>query len=366
MNIKRCDIIFPTCDQAGFARDCIESLIRTTAYPFRLIVIDNGHTKEPAEYLDSMLKSGQLDMVLIKPGENLGWIRSINKGLELSKDSEYVCFQNDDTVFTKGWLEEVVELFEKDPGIGIVNPEWEKPEGVDINKYASRLKKKYSGQTIDMDWCRGHCFVIKREVVDKLGGFDPVYIPGYYDDRDYSLKVIEAGYRCVKARGAFVDHVRNVTMKKTMRQDGISDLMERNGKIFYKRWGYPLRVIFALKTPGESLGLLERMCSGQNKVILLARKCVRVPYEHTNMRILQFNRLVYAPAALIYLMSNRSRKRQKKTDFIFTDDKAFYSILKIFARLIPAEIVYRDNIDSLTKEALRLVKDKKCKDKSSQ
>ena len=366
MSVKRCDIILPTCGQIGFIRDCIESLIRTTKYPYRLIVIDNGRVEEASRYLKDMSTSGKLDMVLVKPEENLGWIKSINHGLELSKDSEYVSFQNDDTVFTDGWLEEVVSVFENDPEIGIVNPEWEKPEGVtDINKYSAELKKKYADKTIDIDWCRGHCFLVKREVVDKLGGFDTAYLPVYYDDRDYSLKALEAGYRCVKAKGAFVDHVRNVTMKKTMPEKRISDLMERNGKIFYKRWGYPLRIIFALKAVEGSRELLKRMCADQNKVILIARKGEEVPYEHTNMRVMKFNGILHGPAALTYAISNRSRKQQKKMDFIFTDDKGLRALLKTFAPLIPAEVVYKDNIDSLAKEAVRVVKEKKDKCKSS-
>ncbi len=364
MSVKRCDIILPTCDQPGLLKDCIESLIRTTKYPFRLVVIDNGKSRESAEYLNGMLDSGKLDIVLIKPEENLGWIRSINKGLELSKESEYLCFQNDDTVFTDGWLEEVVSIFEKDPQVGIVNPEWEKPEGADINKFAAELKKKYSGSTIDMDWCRGHCFVVKREVVDKLGGFDPVYIPVYYDDRDYSLKAIEAGYRCVKASGAFVDHVRNVTMKKTMEQDKISALMGRNGKIFYKRWGYPLKVVFVLSDESGAEGLLRKMCMDQNKVIVISRRNDAIPYEHTNMKALRFDKVLFNIAAFIYTMSNRSKKQQKRTDFIFTDDKSFYSFLRPFAQILPAEVIFKDRIDSLAEEALRLVKEKKCKDKS--
>ena len=366
MSIKRCDIILPTCDQPGLLRNCIESLISSTHYPYRLIVIDNGNSKEAEDYLKSMLSSGSLDMALIKPEENLGWIRSINKGLELSKDSEYVCFQNDDTVFTEGWMEEVVSIFEKDPKIGIMNPEWEKPEGADIKEYASRLKEKYAGQTIDIDWCRGHCFVVKREVIEKLGGFDPVYIPGYYDDRDYSLKAIEAGYRCVKVKGAFVDHVRNVTMKETMRQDKISDLMERNGRIFYKRWGHPLRLVFAFRDPAGSRELLRKICMDQNKVIVISRRGDAIPYEHTNMKVLKFGRALFNIAALVYAMSNRSRKQQKKTDFIFTDDKSFYSFLKPFAVFIPAEIIFRESLDPLAKEAFRLVKEKKCKERNCQ
>ncbi len=330
MNIKRCDIILPTCGQVKLIKDCIESLIASTKYPYRLIAIDNGSSAEASDYLRKISASGKLDMILLKPDENLGWIKSINRGLELSEDSEYVAFQNDDTVFTEGWLEEAVRVFESDPKIGIVNPEWEKSEG--------------TGKTIDMDWCRGHCFVVRRDVVKKLGGFDPVYIPVYYDDRDYSLKAIEAGYRCVKAKGAFVEHVRNMTMKNTMEQDKIAALMERNGNIFYKRWGYPLRIIFVLRDLPGSGELLRKMCMDQNKVIVLARKG-KVPYEHTNLKIMRFAGIIFNVAVLLYIMSNRSKKRQKKTDFIFTDDRRFYSILKFFKRFIPAEIGLKNNID---------------------
>ncbi|MDD5136159.1 MAG: glycosyltransferase [Candidatus Omnitrophica bacterium] len=364
MNVKRCDIILPTCGQTALIKDCIESLIKSTRYPVRLIAIDNGASEEASSYLKEVSGSGRLDMVLIKPPENLGWIRSINEGLALSKDSEFVSFQNDDTVFASGWMEELSDVFAKDAGIGIANPEWELPEGQDVETRAGELKK-YAGQTVDMDWCRGHCLVVKREVVDKIGGLDPVYIPVYYDDRDYSLKAIEAGYRCVKAKGAFVYHIRNVTMKKTMHQQKISALMERNGRIFYKRWGYPLRVVFALSDLAGSKGILRKMCMDQNKVVVLSRKGDKVPYEHTNIKILGFPGAFFGIAALLYIMSNRSRKHQKKTDFIFTDDRRFYSFLKPFMRFIPADVIFRDSVASLAEEAVRLTKEKKGKDKGS-
>lgn len=365
MNVKRCDIIVPTCAQPKLIRNCIESLIGSSEYPCRLIVIDNGKSEEADNYLKSVSESGRLDMILIKPEENLGWVRSIDRGLEVSKDSEYVSFQNDDTVFTKGWLDEVVGIFEKDHEVGIVNPEWENPDNVDINKYALTLKEKYAGKTIDMDWCRGHCFVVKRELINKFGGFDPAYIPVYYDDRDYSLKAIAAGYRCVKAKGAFVDHVRNVTMKSTMQQEKITELMNNKGRIFYKRWGYPLRLVFVLRNTSGSKELLKKMCMDQNKVIVIIRDRDAVPYEHTNIKVLKFGNMLFNIAALFYLASNRSRKQQKKTDFVFTDDKSFYSFSKIFAPFVLSEIIYRDNVDVLEKESARLIKEKKEKDKSS-
>ena len=360
-----CDIILPTCGQVKLIRDCIESLIKSTRYPFRLIAIDNGNSDEASAYLKGVLLSKQLDdMELIKPEENLGWIRSINTGLGLSKDSKYVCFQNDDTVFTDGWLEELVDIFEKDPAIGIANPEWEKPDDVSLDEYATGLKK-YKAQAVDTDWCRGHCFFVRREVVEKLGGFDTVYLPAYYDDRDYSLKAIAAGYRCVMAKGAFVYHIRNVTMKTVMEQSKISDLMERNGRIFYKRWGHPLRIIFVLKNKKNSKPLLQKMCMDQNKVIVITDNSREVPYEHTNMEVLRLGSFLFNLKALAFIATKRSKKQQKGVNFVFTDDKSFYSFSKIFGALITTGIIFEEDTSALSSKALALVSQKKEKDKNS-
>lgn len=364
MNEDRCDIILPTCGQTGIIRDCIESLIKHTKYPFRLIAIDDGATPEASELLEGLSRSGRLDMALIKPPENIGWVRAINRGLEGSKGSKYVCFQNDDTVFTEGWLEELVDIFEKDPKIGIANPEWEMPEGADIDTIAAGLKI-YKGQTIDTDYCRGHCFFIRREVVDILGGFDPVYIPVYYDDRDYSLKAIEAGYRCVRAKGSFVAHIRNVTMTRTMDRFSIAALMERNGSIFYKRWGYPLRLAFVSKDTDNAGRLLQKMCMDQNKVIVIARDGSEIPYAHTNMKVTRLGSFLFNLAALLFLATKRSKRKQKGIDFVFTDDEKFSSLAKPFAWLLTSKVVSGRNLDDLEKAATRLVREKKENDKRS-
>ncbi|MBP7055784.1 MAG: glycosyltransferase [Candidatus Omnitrophica bacterium] len=358
----RCDIILPTCGQTGLIRDCIESLIARTRYPFRLIAIDDGKSPEASKLLEDFHASGRLDMVLIKPKENLGWVRAINRGLEDSKDSKYISFQNDDTVFTEGWLEELVDIFEKDNKIGIANPEWEIPDGADIVKFAADLKK-YKGRAVDTDYCRGHCFVVRREVVNLLGGFDPVYIPVYYDDRDYSLKAIKAGYRCVKAMGSFVAHVRNATMTKTMDRSKITALMERNGRIFYKRWGYPLRLVFILHEPCDSKQLLQNVCMDQNKVIVIVPGKTEVPYEHTNMKVFKFGRFMFNLKTLVFLLTKRSKKQQKGIDFVFTDAKKTYSFLGLFRSLMPAQLVLGSDAREIGTIAAKLIKEKKNKDK---
>jgi len=360
----RCDIVLPTIGEGGLVTGCIESLIRHTRYPYRLLVIDDGAPAEVSKRLDGFLRSGRLDMRVIKPAENLGWIRAINRGLEESKDSRYVCFQNDDTIFTEGWLEELVKVFENDPGIGIANPEWELPKGADADIFAAGLKR-LSGQTADTDYCRGHCFFIRREVIDRIGGFDPAYIPAYYDDRDYSLRAIEAGYRCVKARGSFVAHIRNVSMSKAMEKSAVHELMERNGRIFYERWGYPLRLVFVLADTQGSKPLLQKMCMDQNKAIVVTTPEGLVPYHHTNMKVLRFGSFMFNLRTFAFLLARRSRKRQKGISFVFTDDKSFYSFANRFKGLITADVVLGENLGDLADKASSMVEEKKEKDRRS-
>ena len=358
-----CDIILPTCGELELVRDCVESLMRSTSYPYRLIVVYNGNQKEALIYLQGLTGLGKIEISIIEPGENLGWIMSINKALEMSKDSKYVCFQNDDTIFTKGWLEELVDIFEKDPNIGIANPEWEKPNRVSIDEYAAFIKK-YKGQTIDTDWCRGHSFFVRREVIEKIGGLDTVYLPGYYDDRDYSLKAIKAGYKCVRARAAFVYHIRNATMNKMVGEEATRNLNEKNSEIFYKRWGRPLKIVFVIKNSPAAKGMLQKVCLDQNKVVAIVKRPSGIGYEHTNMKILSFKPFLFNLKTFVYIAAIRSKKSQKAVDLIFTDDEKFYKLAEFFSSILPSRVTYRESMNELSGEVILSVRDKKERDKS--
>lgn len=354
----RCDIIIPTCAQDQLIKGCIESLMRSTRYPYRVILIDNSTSEEMGRYLKEMTKTGKLELEIIRPAKRLGWIESINAGLKLSVDSRYVCFQNDDTVFSEGWLESLVEIFEKTPDIGIANPEWEKPEGVSVEEHARSIKKDRL-RVVDTDWCRGHCFFLRREIIERIGGFDEIYAPAYYDDRDYSLKAIEAGYRCVRAKGVFVYHVRNVTIEKAMDPSSVKALMERNGRIFYKRWGYPLKIMLITKKAPDLSGLLRKLCMDQNKVTVIVPGNDDIAYEHTNMKTVKLSPALFGPLALLHIIFRRSRKRQKGIDLIFTNDKNFFLLARLFSGLLPCSIDMEKDISGSSETIMGRVRDKK-------
>ena len=44
-------------------------------------------------------------------------------------------------------------------------------------------------------WVTGAFYAVRRSVWEVLGGFDPVYIGGYFEDVDFCLKAAESGYQ---------------------------------------------------------------------------------------------------------------------------------------------------------------------------
>ena len=67
------------------------------------------------------LKQIILKLLLLRMIKNLGYAGGCNKGAEIAKGN-YLLFLNNDTIQDSGWLEPMIELFEKDKKIAAVQP----------------------------------------------------------------------------------------------------------------------------------------------------------------------------------------------------------------------------------------------------
>src|SRR3989338_2585450 len=143
MNGMKCDIILPVCDQFEFTRNCIESIIENTDTPYRIIVINNGKNEDTKAYLIKIKEKLSDRIFIVKNDYNVGWVRALNQGIKIS-DAPFLCFQNDDTVVTKGWLRKMIGILQDNPRIGIVNPSWEgRANYMSIDAYGKLLEGKY-------------------------------------------------------------------------------------------------------------------------------------------------------------------------------------------------------------------------------
>jgi GT2 family glycosyltransferase len=70
----------------------------------------------------------------------------------------------------------------------------------------------------------GCLWAMKREVYDKLGGFDERFGKGTFEDTDYRKRIDEAGYKVGKYHGVMVFHQGRATF----------DLVDPENKIFFE------------------------------------------------------------------------------------------------------------------------------------
>ncbi len=193
---------------------CLRSILRDTQYPnFRLLITANAAHLQSAEQKAFAQELASDPRVTINEYENepFNYSRANNRAARLT-DAEIVCFLNDDVeVISKDWLDLMVTRVML-PDVGIVGPMLYFPRetiqhagvvlgigGVAGHQFANlpRGNPGYFGRAKleqDLSCVTGACMVVRREVLDALGGFDEE-LEIAFNDVDFCIRAREAGWR---------------------------------------------------------------------------------------------------------------------------------------------------------------------------
>ncbi len=346
-----CDIVSPIWNQLERTKHCVESLIRHTDIPFRLILIDNASDEPARSYLESLTKDPRIQVKLIRNEENLGNIKAANQGIYAS-DADYICLLDNDTIVTEGWLSEMISIAQQEPDIGIVNPisnssGWQPPKGQPlsgppaknepIDDYAKKLRRRWGGCYSEMATAVGFCFLITRKLIETIGVWDETFGMGYYEDRDYSQRAIQAGFKIAYAKGAYVYHEEHSSFKK---RPEWYELQERNRTIYEARYGRPKRYLYLISRPDESMQqkihLDAYAKARRNHFIWIfpPEPCLPMDYvDHSNLDFFVLNSLLWKFSLFWKIL-----KRKKKFSEIFADRDSDVHWLKAWSWLHKANV----------------------------
>lgn len=355
----RCDIIIPIWNQLEFTRVCMDNLIKNTHYPYRLILIDNSSDLSTKRYLESLKDNKKFEVELIRNEENLGFIKAVNQGLKLSS-APYVCMMNNDTIPAPGWLERMVDFAEAHADVGLVNPQCDGHLDTPIEVHARRLGD-HKGEYMEMNQCQGFCMLVKRDLINKIGYLDESFGIGGFDDTDYSMRAHLAGYRCVSIKDAYVYHRLHGSFAKAGNR---KEWVERNQKIYYKKWGKHLRVEIVLSLdhlhPEDILKLIllsygfAREWSwvrlwinykGDKKDIeRLIGETLRnnnMPsHQNISINILNLSKFIFnLSISCKFLERLRKRMKDKRFDVLVAFDNEIIKFISPFAKLLGTRII---------------------------
>ena len=277
-----CDLVLLTWDHLEETQPCVESLLRHTDVPSRLLIVDNGSVSPAKEFVQSVRPAGSIvEVQVLRNSTNEGYPRGMNRGLREST-APYVCLLNNDLLFSPRWLSEMIAVAASDAAIGIVNPSsgtlgQKLLDGQTPEQYATTLTP-LRGQRIAMGAAIGFCMLITRGAKERVGLMDEHFGMGYFEDTDYCFRAREADFSCVRAKASYVHHKENRSFKDTWASKQAQDRhFDESRKKFVAKWGKLERQAYIVAANGSLQWLTEEVQRHANRD---ARIVVFAPARH--------------------------------------------------------------------------------------
>ncbi|MBS4022831.1 MAG: glycosyltransferase family 2 protein [Dethiobacter sp.] len=242
-------IIIPVYNNLKYTKFCLKSIWQNTSGDYEIIVVNNGSSDETKDYLKHFSQ-----IRAIHNQENLGFARAVNQGLSAAR-GDYIIILNNDCIVTAEWTQRLLRVA-KNKNVGIVgvmsnfarSPQLIKVKNKNISnipKIAQKIRKKYNNIFFYTTRVVGFCMLIKRALIEKIGGFDSRFGLGTFEDDDFSLRSSLCGYQNAIAKDVFIFHFGSVTFKKENIKFKL--LLRENWHKFKDKWGLPNDIPFGEK-----------------------------------------------------------------------------------------------------------------------
>ena len=204
-------VAIPTLSADERLRQCLDSLARQTRRDFEVIVIDNSGKELAARH------ATPAGARVVANACNVGFGAAINQALAASR-APYLATLNDDAVAEPGWLAALVDALAGRPDAGMCASQV-RLFGEPLLDSAGMLmagdgSSKQRGQgrppadfpvAEETLFPSGSAALYRRAMLEELGGFDAAFFL-YCEDTDLGLRARWAGWKCLYAPGAVVQH----------------------------------------------------------------------------------------------------------------------------------------------------------------
>lgn len=214
-------VIVLNWNNAAMTLRCLEAL-RTQDYPsYNVLVVDNGSSEDVASILTERAPFARL----IRLEQNMGYAGGNNAGFEhaLMEGSEYICVLNNDVVASPDLITQLATTARSRPELGVVaatlyDPGWSRVQnaGQVVNMMTGRVRTLRRPSRSVRPWERffvcGAAILIRTSVIKRIGGFDRRLFL-FWEDADFCLRAVQAGFKIEVAEGAKAIHLGSQTTR---------------------------------------------------------------------------------------------------------------------------------------------------------
>jgi GT2 family glycosyltransferase len=218
---RKVSVIVVNYNGMPYIEVCLQSIFRQTYKDFEVIVVDNKSNDGSMEFVKQ-----KFPKALVAANEaNYGYAGGINVGMRYAT-GQYLAPINVDTEVDREWLSYLVHFLDANPQVGAVTPKGllyrdrRKVGVLGLNIHITGVgfvsgfgkpDNEYAGEPFQVAGVSGFSFMLRREIVEKMGGLNEENFM-YYDDVDLSWMINLMGYGIYCVPQSIVHHEYELEM----------------------------------------------------------------------------------------------------------------------------------------------------------
>ena len=246
--MQEVSVIIPNYNGMAYLEGVLSSLEQQEFQNFETILVDNGSSDGSVAFT-----MGNYPWVhIIELPDNFGFSRAVNEGIHAARSPYVLLLNNDTEVISNNFIEEMMGYLQRSE-VGVVGAKLYFRDmltqhagmlvGVHgavahVNQNFSRTREGYLARAVrpgNFSGVTGACQMVRREAFEKVGGYTESLAVGF-NDIDFCLKLIRAGYRVVFTPYAELFHYEFVSRGREIADSEKIKRWERERQEFATRW----------------------------------------------------------------------------------------------------------------------------------
>lgn len=284
-NTKSATIVIPVYNGVEHLENLIPSLIKNTPENVEIIIIDDGSPDHKTiEFLEKLKENNRFS--IYRNDKNLGFVKSINKGMSFVK-TKYAIWLNSDTVVPEFWLERLLSQFNKHDKIATITPftnsgvcfsfpnfGQDNTLTMPFEKIDNAFQQIQSDVSINNIYSgTGFCMAIDMDCWHDVGELDyDAFDKGYGEENDWCFRAGRKGYKHLIAPNLFVWHRHGGTFLSEEKQKLCKLHQEILRERYYDEMNNVIPNFFKTDPWKDYRNIAAFLCCGKKPVLVIDLK----------------------------------------------------------------------------------------------
>ena len=271
--MAKCDVILPVHNAPEYVELCMYTLFKNTEDTTlgKVYLINDKSDEFTENLLLNLEKKYSGKVILVNNESNIGFVKTVNKGLKLAT-SDYILLLNSDCFLANKTIEKLIKHIENNENIGLICPisnnsaniSLEMFPGFSYIKMDKLLEDKFLGMSFDACTVVGNCLMITNRCIKETGYFDEIFGMGYGEESDYQMKAMQKGFESKIAIDTYVFH----ESKKSFDENSSSNILRKNNlKLFLDRWEHEYNQLLDKYNENDPIEYIKSHLSDEDKKI---------------------------------------------------------------------------------------------------